>query len=273
MSKFYLSYWSGGYLGQPNQFVVDMCKLSALYLNEHYGECSLITDTSSKPYFEKLPFKNITTELDILNGVDSHNWALGKLQTYKLLSERKESFIHIDYDVFLLKKIPEETFNCDLLVQNKETNIFKKYELDIFNRLVGEKYHFNLANETDTAYNVGIFGGNNLDFINFYATEAIKFTLDPKNKKMFKKIWNSHAKNGAAATVPEQYYLKVLADKNNINVKCLLDCIINIEDHTSFNDPCKEYSSKLGYVHLMSSKNEERVIKAVYSRLKTFETK
>jgi hypothetical protein len=42
----------------------------------------------------------VSTELDSLENIKTPNWALGKILSYKILSERKEQFVHIDYDVF-----------------------------------------------------------------------------------------------------------------------------------------------------------------------------
>ena len=50
--KFYMSYWSGGYYKNINQYLIDFHKLSVFLIKKYYGECHLITDTYSKDFFK-----------------------------------------------------------------------------------------------------------------------------------------------------------------------------------------------------------------------------
>lgn len=271
--NFYMSYWSGGYKKEPSEYVVDLHRLTLNYINKHYNECTLITDSKSKKYFEGMPFKTITTELDEINDVQTMNWALGKLIAYRNITDKKESFLHIDYDVFLLNPIPEEYLNSEVLVQSDEESVWTIYGLRHFNQYVKNRYDLSEVHETDSAYNMGIFGGTNYEFINYYAKEAIKFTLDPKNNEVLEKLSSatksktskSTAPGCGAACTPEQYFLWNLAKKKNINVTCYLK-------GGQKNKMQREKDAvEKGYVHLMGFKDELMIVKEVYNRLHEFD--
>ena len=271
MHKFYLSYWSGGYRKTPDDFLIDMHKLCALFLNKHYGECYLITDSVSKDKFKNLPFKEITTELDEIKNVNTENWALGKLLTYKILAERKIPFFHIDYDVFLLKKLPEHFLESDVLVQSIEKDVYGVYALDVIEKDIPTEYEFN-PNKDDIAYNVGIFGGTNLSFIKEYAEQGIRLTLDPRMTDLFLKQstatkWdvNNPSPGFGPACTCEQYFLKVMSENKNVPITCLLpgsnhDKIVR-----------ERYSNEIGYVHLMSGKSKPHIVSEVYNKIRQFE--
>ena len=270
--KFYLSYWSGGYRKEPDKLLIDMHKLSAYYINKHYGECHLITDSTSKPYFLNLPFTSITTELDEIKNTETENWALGKLLAYRNISNRKEPFIHIDYDVFLLKKLPDSYLNSGVLVQSVEEDVYDCYRLDVLKNHIPSRYNIN-PEKTDIAYNVGIFGGTNYNFIHSYSTKAIELCMDSECKIMF-DIQSNETKRDKALKSPgfgpactcEQYYLWVLSQASGVDVTCLLP------GSNKRKEEREKKTNELGYVHLMSNKNKPNVVLEMYNKIKYFET-
>jgi hypothetical protein len=266
--KIYMSYWSGGYQKLPSEYVVDLHKLSAFYALKHYGEITLITDSKSKSLFEDAPFTNITTDLDIFDGVTNKNWALGKLYAYKLLAQAREPFIHIDYDVFLMKPIAKEYENKSLLIQSLETDAFNHYQLEKFYSNIGENTEFESPNSKHIAYNMGIFGGTEYEFIEYYAQSALDFSLNPKNQKTFDVMHDY--RSWAPATITEQYYLWLLAKKNNIQVTSYLDGDDSSENAKEILEADAE---KKGYVHLLAAKNYSSVKKRVYETLAEFAKK
>jgi hypothetical protein len=46
--KFYMSYWSGGYLKKPEPYLINYHKLCAHYIIQNHGEVHLITDSNAK---------------------------------------------------------------------------------------------------------------------------------------------------------------------------------------------------------------------------------
>lgn len=253
-----MSYWSNGYYGAPDEYMLDIHRLSVHLVNKHYGECHLITDSNSKKYFSELPFASISTELDSV-AIQKNNWALGKLHAYKFLSENNIPFCHIDYDVFLWKSLPEKFLQSEVFCQHKEERVYDLYTFYMMNQY---KINTHLIDkipdrhEKTVAYNVGIFGGNNLEFIHKYSSSAIDFAIDKQNQECYDAI--SKLQGQAIPCITEQYYLYICSQKFNQNVQFLL------------NGKMQEYeseASKLGYTHLIGYKNHPITKEAIYLKL------
>lgn len=91
-------------------------------------------------------------------------WAYSKIHTYSL---QKEPFLHVDGDVFIWKPFDAALLNSSLIVQNREDNLsFYKHSINTI-----EKYAQIIPDwvshlkQSPSAYNVGIIGGNNIDFL------------------------------------------------------------------------------------------------------------
>jgi len=255
-----MSYWCNKNTKNITEYLIDMHRLSVFLAKKHYGECHLITDSLSKPYFEDVGFTTITTELDSLDNIQSTNWALGKLYTCKLLSERGVPFCHIDYDVFLWNKLPEELLKSEVFAQNIESKIYDTYAFYLF-----EKHHKNKnfiiqipkREEDPKAYNVGIIGGTNLDFIKRYAETGINFSLDKDNIECY-SIMNS-LQSQAIPCISEQYCLAVCSQKYNVPVTCLLK---SVKEQDLENE-----ASDIGFTHLVNHKYHPQTKDAIYLKL------
>jgi len=282
MYKFYLSYWSGGYTTRynrsqkPSSFLIDMTKLCTFLLKKHYGRVTLITDNYGKEFLKDCYFDEIRTDLndldDLLGDKITYNWALGKLYAYKKLAEQNEPFLHVDYDVFMFKPLPEYTHNQQILVQSDERvpcfrsaeHFLNDYGLNLFEEYVEHRHEFPkpIFDGELAGYNVGIFGGTNCKFIKQYAEKAINFTLDPKTHRLYRALRQNN--EAAPALVTEQYYLAILAKKYNVPVSCLLPGPTLPE--------CDEQATKLGYVHLCEKKQKPETRDLVRKLLKDAET-
>ena len=62
-----------------------------------------------------LPYDNYYTSHDDLKIPHEKLWALPKVFTYSL---QKQSFLHLDGDIFFFSKLPEELLNSSLISQN-----------------------------------------------------------------------------------------------------------------------------------------------------------
>lgn len=270
--KIYMSYWCGGYQKTPSELVLNMHKLAANYAVKHYGEVTLITDSKSKELFETedSPFTSITTDLDVFDGLKNKNWAIGKLYAYNMLAKRKEPFLHIDYDVFLLNPIRADYEESKVLVQSTETNVLKKYGLKQFYDNIGENTAgFTEPQEEDEAYNMGIFGGIEYDFIEEYSQNSIDFCLNPKNEKTLDIMYKHQT--WAPACISEQYYLWAFAKKCGIEVSQYLSpgCDRTIEGQMLM----EIEAGKKGYVHLQGAKKHKGVDVRIKELLAEFSNK
>lgn len=245
-----MSFWSGGYQNGISPQLVNMHKLAAYTAIQHYGNCTLITDNRAVKTLKQIKFTDIRTDLNCLNNIQNKNWALGKLHAYKIASENKKPFLHIDYDVVLVNKIDDSYLNSEVLVQSKEPDQpFYWYGLDNFNSLIKNKYDIvDIPDKDDVSYNMGIFGGTNIEFINYYSEQAIKFSTDPENQLFFNDAFSK--KSWGPACISEQYYLAACAKNKNIKVTCYLD------------------GSPKEYIHYHGDKTSRKVTRDVNHRLK-----
>ena len=123
-----------------------------------------------------LPYYNYYTSYDDLNIPYEKLWAMPKIFTYSL---KMEAFIHLDGDVFLFGKLPDELHNGSLISQKVEEAT--DYYLKTQNELTGNFNYFpncvknNFeSNIPINAVNAGILGGSNINFIKKYCEDAFK---------------------------------------------------------------------------------------------------
>ena len=217
--KPYMSYWSGGYTKVPNQFTVNMHKVCAYFLKQNFGEVHFITDDTSLPYFKDINFSSVATEFNDLPKEYGETWSINKLLAYKLITKRGDPFVHVDYDVVLWKGLEDRLKKADVFAQNKEKGSYDWYEIEKFE---ANCPNLHIAGKVDApdGINVGIIGGNDLEFLYNYSDSALELILDPKNKDFwlnyrgFSKSWNK-------AVIPEQYYLAVCSKYYNKKVELL----------------------------------------------------
>src|SRR5262249_46794415 len=152
---------------------------------QHFAAVELVTDHYGKTLLVdrlRLPFTKVIDELDrvVPAHVKDLYWTFGKLWAYYL---QGEPFIHIDYDVFLWKKLPERILTAPMFGQNTESDIWK---LDFYRQgyrtLCGYLKHkpsdwvviYPYIQKHDIAINAGIIGGNDITFLRKYASIAIE---------------------------------------------------------------------------------------------------
>jgi len=270
----YLSFW--GFkdfdVSHPNdnlKFIINMMTTSWFYASEHYENVYLVTDSKSKPLFSNIPFTKIYTELDSLSDVNPkyyRYWSLGKIKTMEFAAGFDRPFVQIDYDVFLRKPLPEWLTSADLFCQSPEPVHIFPYNLDVF---YSNFKHFGYSDtRSENAYNCGIFGVNNLEFIKRFSKSAFEFVMHDENDWVFNLEHDLDNYNGSnlylssyssklagfqCAIWIEQYYLACAAKREGINVKLLFD---GWERNEEFSRTAEKY----GYIHLMEGKNNpERV--------------
>lgn len=154
--------------------------LSCQLLKRLYTDVELYTDQAGYDLLIhklKLPYTKTHIVLDDLNHYPESVWALSKIRTYSL---QKSPFIHIDGDVFLWKAFSDQLLHSDLIVQNHE--IGSQYfssswdtiekELDFIPKDI---LNHREKNTQVDVYNFGIFGGNDLAFIQEYCKKAFDF--------------------------------------------------------------------------------------------------
>ena len=141
--------------------------LSILYAKKWGFRVEVVTDLEGQKLLQGMPYDKLTTELEFLS-YNGKTWVEGKIMA---ISIQKEPFIHIDWDVFLLKhKVVEifKTFKADLLVQSVDD---KNYFAPNFMEEVAEMSHMLKASDNDVPhyhkqhdkqFNCGVMGFRNL---------------------------------------------------------------------------------------------------------------
>lgn len=232
--------------------------LSCLQLIQFYKSVELITDRFGKKLLIeklKLPYTNVLVELEQLNIYHPSLWALSKILSYSFQSK---PFIHVDGDLYIWKKFNQKLETSPLIAQHLEVNF------DYYKGMIDEvKHHFNYIPEylcreqwgvQDVhAYNSGILGGNDVDFLNEYAKET--FTFLNRNRECLHKI---RVKNLA---VFDQYFFYCFARKHGKEneVACYFDKMDSgFEDLADFKGvPFRSPFLHLLYTHKRSRKNCE----------------
>ena len=266
----YISFW--GFkdfdvenLNSDMEFIVHMMSCSYFFASLNYKNVYLVTDTKSKTMFEHIPFTAIFTELDVLFELDNkyhRYWSLGKIKTMEFAASKGRPFVQIDYDVFIKKPLPEWLTSADLFCQSPEPVDLFPYNLDVFY----SNYNYLGYAETRSlsAYNCGIFGVNNLNFIKKFSKSVFTFIKHPQNDWVFDTEYERIVYGGSndildssnpaklagfqCAIWAEQYYLACAAAQEKIEVKLLFEGYDNVTN--------SNLAQSYGYVHLMEGKND-----------------
>lgn len=272
--KIIQTFWSGGLSLRENAFGwlhpeynLMSWALSCLTLRRHGYEVSLYTDQMGKewlinriglPYTEVFPIYNESLCLP-------KHWACAKIKTYSL---QQEPFIHIDGDVFIPKKLPDVFENAKLITQNREygANHYRIMMDNFVNHpnAVVPVYLFKRWNATSIpSYNMGVFGGRDLEFIHYYCCQAEKLLLMNHINDRFDS--RSHLDMNV---IFEQMLFAALADEKGRKPKSILPQ--NIKDTgysaSEFCDFCRW--NRLQLLHIIGgNKRVESICQAMERKL------
>ncbi len=218
--------------------------LSVLRSSEFFDEVELVTDSAGYDILKKikLPFTSVDLKLDEIDEAHRDFWALGKIYAYK---EQEKPFIHLDNDAILWQGLPDWGLNSTLFVQNTEDKDWFKgtytKEITYCNKVL--EYFPKNWNITQEAFCTGIFGGNDVAFIQLYCNEVLKFLHDSKNQEG----WKSIANKGSYCVVFEQYILACLAHYHNIDITFF-------DKHLD-----QEKLATYGYTHIWGAKKDDAI--------------
>lgn len=232
--------FSGGWLDK--KYLYMSWALSCLQFRKYFNDIELVTDKYGKEILIdilKLPYTKVTIILDKLDCYPQDLWALGKIYTYSL---QKEPFIHADGDVFIWENITDKAKDAALYVQSLEVNIPVYHThfaeiLNIFEYIPEAIKDLKPNKDILTAINAGLFGGNDLDFIQEYTKTAFKFVDD--NLENMDKI-----AKGSFNMIYEQLLYFYMAKQKGIQITCYFDKPNNF-DLAQFSS----VPSKTKYIH------------------------
>ena len=191
---------------------------SGLSISKFYPETVLYTDDYGVRIFGDvlgIPYSNIYTDLNKLD-VHPNLWALGKVYTYSL---QTRPFIHIDNDIFIWSKLPQNIENASLCCQNRE--ILTKDYLKALNimredfQIVPPLFHGNLNIQS---INAGILGGHNIEFINNYSNIILETYKSYRKEFEYRKL-----ESGYYNIILEQLSFAKLANDKNEKITFLIE--------------------------------------------------
>jgi len=249
---------SGGWL-YPKYYYCAMA-YSCLTLKKFYENIELVSDEFGADLLInklKLPYTSVKILPDYFNSIPVGLWALPKIYSYSIQSE---PFIHVDNDIFIWDELHKN--DVGLLVQNFE-NLSDGYDVGIQqivdncetypDFLLGlDKYEFQ-------SINAGVFGGNDVNFIQKYT----QFVFDFVNANL-KNI--SHKDSGIINAIFEQLFFYQLAKAENKRITTVLpqekfDNMANLVKFEQISFGCK-------YIHCLGKfKKNKNLCKQVEFRL------
>jgi len=195
------SFWSLPYFAGCGRWYTDCHHWLGWGLSLHtasrfYPDTHLITDDHGARILVDqlhLPFTSVSTALNKLSRVDADWWSLGKLEAYRL---QRDPFVHLDADVFLWKRLAPHLEDADVLVQSPEPivpgeELYKPEELEnvIQDGGLPEEWRWYRRHApTQEGQCCGVFGGNRVDFIEYYAEAAMRLVCEPRNRAALKTL-------------------------------------------------------------------------------------
>jgi hypothetical protein len=238
--------------GFPSQAYFETAfRLALLTAKKNFKRTQLVTDSYGYKLLVHdmgLEFDEVSLELDDLDDMPSNLWMLGKLRAYSI---QTEPFVHLDFDLFLLRPVPAAFKAAPIVVQSEE--LFKHYEFYRWGVEWVRSTHRNLPVEFNAfkdvpfeaqlAYNAGIMGGNNHAALADYARKTLQLIDD--NMDLITQL--PAFRMSEINVIYEQYILAAYARYHNIYVYNHVD---NILDNAEL--------EQKGFVHLLGD-NKSKV--------------
>lgn len=240
--------------------------LSCLSLREHYENVELYTDSVGYHILIdvlKLPYTKTHVVFDDFQCL-SHHWALAKIKTYSM---QTEPFIHVDGDVYLSNPLPKKLTEAPLMVQNRErsTDYYQKMVeriLSVETLHIDEEIISQIKSGVIPSYNMGIFGGHDLNFIHEYCKKVFKF-MDANQMNDTNKENSSTRCN----VFFEQIFFAIYSNLTGKSVETLIPRLIDDNGYTS-KDFCNlnnYYSS--AYFHILGGHKKKRNIASLLKKI------
>lgn len=209
---------------------------------ELFDKVELVTDDQGYSILVeqlKLPFTKVSLGLNSLDNYDKDFWALGKIKAYQ---EQNEPFIHLDDDAILMKHLPNWYYESPIFAQNPEGDEWftSAYggEIDHINANFSYKpISWGYANYAPC---MGIFGGSDIDLIQFYCDEVFKF--------MDNGQWETISNKGSYCIIFEQYLAACCVEYQRKQFTWLTYPSID-----------KQQMEDMGYIHIWGAKIENKM--------------
>jgi hypothetical protein len=172
--------------------------LSVETARRHFKTTALVTDATGAQLLVGnlgLQFDEVSTQLNDLPDAASCWWGLGKLAAYGC---QREPFIHVDSDVYLWSPLPDRLLTARVLGQNPEVFVpgSSYYKPEVIERTLVDSGWLpeewlkirELALPELGAVCCGILGGNDVEFLAHYSSQAIGLLTHFQNQLLLAKL-------------------------------------------------------------------------------------
>ena len=224
--------------------------LSCLSLKEHYDEVVLYTDSEgSRVLIDnlQLPYSRVVVAYDNLRCQPLH-WAFSKIKTYSM---QDEPFLHIDGDIYLPNPLPDKIMKSALVAQNREYGtVYYKSMMDSLLNCpevrIPAYLEKGLREKSVSSFNMGIFGGHDLEFIWRYCNEAFRFFDENRLYDPASPVSSINCN-----VIFEQVFFALLADMGKRDVACVLGRVMQDEGYTNKEFCDLNHYEKKSFFHLL----------------------
>jgi hypothetical protein len=261
---------------------IDMAKLTNSYAQQQGYKTCLYTDENG--YKKLTPYINydevILFDKEITSQFTPSIWSMGKILAMSMV---QEPFMHIDFDLFLLKSLPSDFISKDFFSLYPEPWLFRipSYEesiLEVYKLYPNPKE----LDFTDFySYNFAVVGGQKFKEINFVCNRLIDFSIshgEVLQKFLYKKNFEENVSkqlfshSWSLAVIFEQILIKnLMSTIFNIKISTLADKNILLyfkyhqnmgtEKELEYNLECKQILKKMmvyhKLIHLHGQKEEK----------------
>lgn len=232
------TFWSGGhdplacgYGWNHAEHNLMSWALSCCSLREHYDQVELYTDQRGYDVLITklhLPYSKVHVVYDDHLCLPQH-WAFAKMRTYAM---QTEPFLHVDGDIYLPKAISQDVLDAPLVAQNREIGtVYYRRMMDNVQRSgeieLPEYITSALREESVASYNMGMFGGSDLEFIHHCCGESFSFL--ERNRMNDPSV--PHSRVGCNILF-EQVFFAVLADLQHKEVSSVLGRAVKDEGYS-----------------------------------------
>jgi len=233
--------------------------MSAHSLRKYYDDVVLYTDTIGKHLLIDtfhLPYTEVCTVFDDFPCLPQH-WALSKIKTYSM---QIKPFIHIDGDIFITEPLPKRVKDAPLVAQNREigTIYYRRMMARILehrNIRLPEYINKGLREDSIASYNMGFFGGTDLDFIHRYCQEVFDFMEENHMNDA------SYPHSCVDCNVFfEQVILAVMTDREGREVTGVLDQPVKDEGYTRTNFCDLDHYGNKPFYHILGGHKRNQAV-------------
>ena len=241
--------------------------LSLETARKHYGKTSLFTDDEGARILIDgigLEFDTVSVDLNELAQSDPEWWTLGKMMTYRA---QTEPFVHIDEDVFLWQRLPQELEQAPVFAQNAEYFSCAPwwYQPEALESIVKEHrgwlpdewLWYRSSGQPERGECCGIVGGSRVDFVRYWADLGIQMIEHPRNREGWSRLPNKLAH----MLLIEQYLLAVCVEYHrnrpgspysDIAIQYLFD-----SESNPFDPAC---AARNGFTHLIGPAKQDALL-------------